>query len=62
MNLTDVIDRALPPTPWEEGDNIPWNDPAFSERMLAAHLRQDSDCATRKCRPLEPHAATRSYS
>lgn len=48
MNLSDMIDRTLPPTAWAEGDNIPWNDPAFSERMLAAHLRQDSDGASRR--------------
>lgn len=47
MNLSDLINRALPPTAWEEGDNIPWNDPPFSERMLPWHLRQDSDAASR---------------
>ncbi len=47
MNLTDLIGRALPPTAWDEGDNIPWNDPPFSERMPAEHLRQDSDAASR---------------
>ncbi|MDP6607069.1 MAG: class I SAM-dependent methyltransferase [Dehalococcoidia bacterium] len=47
MNLSDLVDRALPPAAWAEGDNIPWDDPPFSERMLAWHLRQDSDAASR---------------
>lgn len=33
--ILDIIDRAPKPTPWSEGDNIPWNEPDFSERMLA---------------------------
>jgi len=48
MNLTDLIDRNLIPGPWAEGDNIPWNDPDFSERMLAEHLTQDHDAASRR--------------
>jgi hypothetical protein len=24
--------------PWRDGANLPWDDPAFSERMLAQHL------------------------
>jgi SAM-dependent methyltransferase len=48
MNLTDVTRRALPPAPWVEGDNIPWNDVAFSQRMLKEHLEQDSDAASRR--------------
>ena len=38
--LVSIIGRQLPPTPWVEGDNIPWQDPAFSERMLVEHLSQ----------------------
>jgi len=45
--LQTIIDRSMPPVPWAEGDNIPWNDPAFSERMLAEHLNQDHDLASR---------------
>ncbi|MCP4589836.1 MAG: hypothetical protein GY842_03755 [bacterium] len=33
--------RTLCPAPWSEGDNITWNDPEFSERMLIEHLTQD---------------------
>ena len=33
-----IVGRRVPPKPWVEGDNIPWQDPAFSERMLVEHL------------------------
>lgn len=47
MNLNDLLARRLPPTPWEEGDNIPWHEDAFSARMLEEHLRQDTNAASR---------------
>jgi len=46
--LLDVVARALPPEPWAEGDNIPWDDPDFSARMLREHLSQDHDLASRR--------------
>jgi SAM-dependent methyltransferase len=48
MLLDKLIHRALPPEPWAEGDNIPWNDPEFSERMLREHLSQAHDAASRR--------------
>lgn len=48
MNLIELTERVLPPTTWAEGDNIPWDDAEFSERMLAEHLRQDHDAASRR--------------
>jgi len=48
MNLDDVIGRRVPPEPWAEGENIPWDEPAFSARMLAEHLSQDHDAASRR--------------
>ncbi len=48
MNLNNIISRAMPPEPWSEGDNIPWNDPAFSERMLREHLNQVHSLASRR--------------
>ena len=48
MTLLNVVNRKMPPTPWEEGENIPWNDPAFSERMLKEHLTQGHDAASRR--------------
>jgi SAM-dependent methyltransferase len=48
MHLTDLISRSSPPIPWAEGDNIPWNEPGFSRRMLQEHLSQTHDAASRR--------------
>jgi SAM-dependent methyltransferase len=48
QTLLDIVDRELQPEPWSEGDNIPWNDPEFSERMLEEHLNQEHDLASRR--------------
>ena len=48
MNLKDIVHRNQNPDPWAEGDNIPWNDPGFSARMLAEHLSQAHDAASRR--------------
>jgi SAM-dependent methyltransferase len=55
--LLDIINRKLPPTPWEEGDCIPWSDPAFSERMLKEHLCQDYDLASRRAEKIDEQVA-----
>ena len=55
MKISDLIARSPIPVPWEEGDNIPWNDPAFSERMLEEHLTQDHDAASRRLEVIEEH-------
>ncbi len=55
MNLVDLVGRARPPTPWAEGDNIPWHDPAFSQRMLAEHLSQGHDAASRRFATIDRH-------
>jgi hypothetical protein len=54
MNLSDIIQRGIP-QPWSEGDNIPWNEPGFSERMLKEHLAQDHDAASRRLATVERH-------
>ena len=48
MDLLDLIEREIPPKPWAEGDNIPWNEPGFSQRMLREHLSQEHDAASRR--------------
>jgi SAM-dependent methyltransferase len=53
MKLLDLVHRAVPPAPWDEGDNIPWNDPDFSERMLKEHLSQTHDAASRRTEKIE---------
>ena len=55
MNLRDIADRNPQPEPWVEGEKIPWNDPAFSERMLAEHLCQAHDAASRRKEKIEKH-------
>jgi SAM-dependent methyltransferase len=57
MNLTDIINRTQPPAPWAEGDKIPWNEPGFSARMLAEHLGQDHDHASRRFETIDRHVA-----
>jgi SAM-dependent methyltransferase len=46
--VLDIVGRTPTPVPWSEGDNIPWDEPEFSERMLAEHLSQEHDLASRK--------------
>ncbi len=53
--LASIIGRQIPPTPWVEGDNIPWQDPAFSQRMLTEHLSQEHDLASRRASLVEAH-------
>lgn len=38
---------------WEGGYKIPWNNPAFSERMLEEHLNQEHDLASRNAGQIE---------
>jgi SAM-dependent methyltransferase len=45
--LRQIYDRPQPPVPWRDGENLPWDDPAFSERMLAEHLDQSHGAASR---------------
>ena len=55
MNLIDLVKRQRPPAPWAEGDKIPWDDPDFSRRMLAEHLSQAHDHASRRSEIIEQH-------
>ena len=48
LTLASLLERQVPATPWAEGDNLPWDDPAFSQRMLAEHLSQQHDQASRR--------------
>ncbi len=48
MNLLELVQRNAVPIPWAEGDNIPWNEPEFSRRMLVEHLTQTHDAASRR--------------
>jgi len=47
--LNTIIDRTVDEeTLWDGAYKIPWNDPDFSRRMLAEHLSQEHDLASRK--------------
>ena len=54
MELLDLARRA-PPAPWVDGDNIPWHEPDFSERMLREHLSQAHDFASRRFESIDAH-------
>jgi SAM-dependent methyltransferase len=42
---------------WDGAYKIPWNDPAFSRRMLREHLNQDHDMASRRVEWIEKQVA-----
>ena len=45
--LWRIYRRPDPPEPWVNDGNLPWNEPAFSQRMLREHLDQSHGAATR---------------
>ncbi len=55
MNLLDIVQRQPVPEPWAEGEKIPWDDPAFSERMLHEHLSDLHDAASRRPATIDRH-------
>lgn len=55
ISLEDLVRRDPQPEPWAEGEKIPWDDPAFSERMLAEHLSQNHGLASRQFDAIERH-------
>lgn len=55
LKLPDIISRLSTPKPWAEGEKIPWNDPDFSRRMLAEHLSQTHDAASRRFEIIDQH-------
>ena len=55
LTIQEIIDRDATPKPWAEGEKIPWNQPDFSERMLAEHLTQSHDMASRRSETIDRH-------
>ena len=45
--LWRIYQRPERPVAWTQGGNLPWHDPAFSERMLREHLDQAHGAASR---------------
>jgi SAM-dependent methyltransferase len=46
--LQQVYNRPQPAVPWVHAGNLPWDEPAFSERMLKEHLDQSHGAASRR--------------
>ena len=46
--LWRIYRRPEPPPLWVGGGNLPWNDPAFSARMLREHLDESHGAASRQ--------------
>ena len=46
--LWRIYNRSDPPPLWQGGGNLPWNDPAFSARMLREHLDESHGAASRQ--------------
>lgn len=53
-SLMELVGRE-PAEPWQDGDNLPWHDRGFSKRMLAEHLSQEHDAASRRSEAIEEH-------
>lgn len=46
--LWRIYNRPERPSPWADGGNLPWDDPAFSQRMLREHLDESHGAASRQ--------------
>jgi SAM-dependent methyltransferase len=55
MDLKNIINRNMHLKPWQEGERIPWDDPAFSRRILQEHLTQEHDAASRRATKIKKH-------
>jgi SAM-dependent methyltransferase len=54
-SLLDLVRRPATVAPWQYGENIPWHEPGFSERMLREHLSQEHDAASRRSETIDAH-------
>lgn len=57
MDISTIISGSRPMSLSSEESKIPWDDPAFSQRMLENHLSQDHDWASRKLAVIEQQVA-----
>jgi SAM-dependent methyltransferase len=56
MDFLQLVDRSAP-RPWIDGEKIPWNEAGFSQRMLAEHLNQGHNAASRRFELIDRHVA-----
>jgi SAM-dependent methyltransferase len=47
QSLWKIYNRPQRPTPWIDGGNLPWDQEAFSRRMLQEHLDESHGAASR---------------
>ena len=57
IDLPEIVRRQPVAEPWVEGEKIPWHEPEFSRRMLAEHLTQSHDAASRRFDKIDDHVA-----
>jgi SAM-dependent methyltransferase len=50
QTLWRIYNRPERPELWDQGGNLPWNDPDFSERMLREHLDESHGAASRQAK------------
>lgn len=55
MNLREILERNPALQPWVEGERVPWDDAAFSKRVLKEHLAQENDAASRPILKIKKH-------
>jgi SAM-dependent methyltransferase len=55
VDLLEFVKRAGVPDAWEGDGKIPWHEAGFSRRMLAEHLSQEHDAASRRFAVIEKH-------
>jgi len=55
MDLLEFVKRSGVRDAWEGDGKIPWHEPGFSGRMLAEHLSQEHDAASRRAGIIEKH-------
>jgi SAM-dependent methyltransferase len=53
--LVRLAQRPRPPRPWRDGRQIPWDDPAFSHRVLPVHLDPGTHMASRAPEVVQAH-------
>jgi SAM-dependent methyltransferase len=57
MDLREIINRNEDLQPWVEGERVPWDDAAFSARVLKEHLTQENDAASRPIVKIKQHVS-----
>jgi SAM-dependent methyltransferase len=57
VNLLELVRRPPVLESGNEGEKIPWHEPAFSRRMLEEHLSQSHDMASRRSEGIDRHVS-----